>query len=119
MRRVHLIVLVLLLGSLVTLASPATATPARDYDFGLQCGGETVWMAWTPGYGSWTLHVEDGSTFVAHRWIVHHELMDPPGEQDVWLNRGHGAPMEQCWTACPFTGTPVEIWGVRTPVRGR
>jgi hypothetical protein len=119
MRRVHLVVVLLLLGLLVALASPAAAAPQRDYDFPLECAGETVWMAWTPSRGSWTLHVEDGSTFVPHRWIVHFDRVIPGAEREVWLSRGHGAPMVQCWTECPFTEAPVEIWGVRTPVRGR
>jgi hypothetical protein len=119
MRRVHLILVALLLGLLVVAASPATAAPTRDYIFPLECSGETVMTAWTPGVGSWTLHLEDGSTFVAHRWIVHFEMMDPSEEPQVWLDRGHGSPMVQCWSSCPFTGTPIEIWGIRTPVRGR
>lgn len=113
MRRVHLVVVALLLGLLVVAASPATAAPKLDYDFPLECSGETLWTAWTPGRGSWTLHVQDGSTFVVHRWIVHVEA-----EPAVWFSRGHGSPMVQCWATCP-SGTPIEIWGIRTPVRGR
>jgi hypothetical protein len=118
MRRVRVIGMILLFGLLVVAASPANAAPNRVYDFPLQCSGETVLTAWTPGAGSWTLHLEDGSTFVVHRWIVHFEAMDPDAEPAVWLSRGHGSPMVQCWSSCPF-GTPIEIWGIRTPVRGR
>jgi hypothetical protein len=119
MRRMHLIVAALLVGLLVATASPATAAPKRAYDFPVDCSGELIQMAWAPGWGSWTLHMEDGSSFVAHRWIVHFELMDDSAEPEVWLNRGHGSPLVECWAECPFSGTPIEIWGIRTPVRGR
>jgi hypothetical protein len=118
MRRLRLLVLTLVVGMLLATASAASAAPQREYYFPIECSGEVFMTAWTPGWGSWTLHMDNGSSFVAHRWVVRWDQRFPGADAETWLNRGHGAQMEYCTATCP-EGTPIEIWGVRTPVRGR